>query len=87
MVRTIIGTLALRRCEVVEHTEQVTVGICGGELVKTPRLRFGCGQQNGVGRTPRLMESVNLGFAAQVEPHHYGTDVATFVAERETGEE
>jgi hypothetical protein len=33
------------------------------------------------------MESVNLGFAAQVEPHYYRTDIATFVAERGTSEE
>ena len=33
------------------------------------------------------MQIVNLGFAAQIEPHHYRTDIATFVAEQRTGEE
>lgn len=49
------GALALRCREVVEHTEQVAVRIRGGELVKTPGLRLGRGQQKGVGRAPGLM--------------------------------
>src|SRR5438045_2744681 len=42
--RRYVGALALRRREVVEDTEQVAVGISGGELVKTRRFRFGCRQ-------------------------------------------
>lgn len=63
--RCVVSRYALepRRGEVVERTEEVAAGICSGEFVKASGLRFGRGQQKGVGSTPCLMQIVDLAFA------------------------